>query len=140
VLILVSDLFRFDVYRDEHDEYRVSVRGIRSTRNRCMAPYVICNFASNFVPILISNVSISIFDYAFRRRGYFYPNGRIEHKSGLQSSVYQADYFHVQRSVSFLVTKYDLQNEQILWSSCSRFEVVNYKNIISNSHKFYTLL
>lgn len=107
-----------------------------------MARHVIRNFAPNLVPILdgsVSNFSISILDHAFWRRGSFYPDGRIERNSGLQPSVYQADYFHVQRSVSFLIAKYDLQNKQIAGiagSSYLRFEIENCENITFSINKF----
>lgn len=82
-----------------------------------MARHVMCNLAPNLVYIFdgsVSDFSVSILNHEFRQRGSFYSDGRIKHNFGLQPSVVQADCFRVQRSVSFLVAKYDLQNEQIL--------------------------
>lgn len=83
----------------------MSLRGVWPARNRRMAGHIIRNFTAILLFILdggVPDFSISILDHAFWRRGSFYPDGCIKRNSGLQSFIYQADYFHVKRSVSFL--------------------------------------
>lgn len=91
----------------------MSLRGIRSSPDRCMAGYVMCDFTQSLLHIFgggVSDLSVSVLDHALQRQQHLFPHGRDKRNHGLQCSAYQIDYYRIQRSVSFFDVRLSIKS------------------------------